>query len=297
MSIDYANIIGLSDHIGNIVKITDASGKVLWNAVKSIPAVLQVEKVTATTYAAETTYTDEEFILLDIYPKTNGTVSVTYGGLTKTITDTSGVEEPNAQQVYFGTFNGIPDTITTPASGELVIEGDFYAYGCGSFQNGSKSTNIGYSSCITAVTEWGSITEIPNKAFRDCNSVDFSVIPEGVTAIGVSAFTMQNTTSPITAITLPSTLESIGEQAFTKTVTYFGSGTDPKTGYSCFLKEITFLSTIPPTYGSYAFWGATTSSSPLEKAIVPAGCSEAYATAFMYNASYSPRVKEIVEAE
>lgn len=34
MSIDYANVTGLSDHIGNIVKITDIAGNVLWSAVK-----------------------------------------------------------------------------------------------------------------------------------------------------------------------------------------------------------------------------------------------------------------------
>lgn len=36
MSIDYSKVTGLSDHIGNIVKITDASGMVLWSAVKEI---------------------------------------------------------------------------------------------------------------------------------------------------------------------------------------------------------------------------------------------------------------------
>lgn len=34
MSIDYSKVTGLSDHIGNIVKITDLAGNVLWSAVK-----------------------------------------------------------------------------------------------------------------------------------------------------------------------------------------------------------------------------------------------------------------------
>ncbi len=34
MSIDYSKVTGLSDHIGNIVKITNVAGNVLWSAVK-----------------------------------------------------------------------------------------------------------------------------------------------------------------------------------------------------------------------------------------------------------------------
>ena len=97
------------------------------------PVVLEVEKITSNTYANETTYEHEEFILLDIYPKPGGTVNVTYGGLTKTITDTSGAEEPNAQQVFFGTLNGISDSVATPSNGELIIEGACYAFSCGTY--------------------------------------------------------------------------------------------------------------------------------------------------------------------
>lgn len=35
MSIDYSNVKAMSDHIGNIVKITDASGMVLWKQAPS----------------------------------------------------------------------------------------------------------------------------------------------------------------------------------------------------------------------------------------------------------------------
>ena len=103
------------------MQIEDAQGRVLWALpVASGSVVLEVKKITATTYAGSTSYANEKFILLDIYPKTNGTVAVTYGGLTKTITDTSGAASPNAQQVYFGTFFNFSkfvhkaDTITAP---------------------------------------------------------------------------------------------------------------------------------------------------------------------------------------
>jgi hypothetical protein len=40
VSIDYLNVTGLSDHIGNIVKITDLAGNVLWSALKVITGTL-----------------------------------------------------------------------------------------------------------------------------------------------------------------------------------------------------------------------------------------------------------------
>jgi hypothetical protein len=88
--INFATLQGLTIPEGVVTQITDASGRVLW-MVKSGggPAVLQVEKITAATKVNGNVYNDEQFILLNIYPKTNGTVSVTYGGLTKTVTDTS----------------------------------------------------------------------------------------------------------------------------------------------------------------------------------------------------------------
>ena len=126
--IDFSTLQGLTLPEGVVMQITDESGRVIW-AVSGGKVILEVEKMTSDTYAGETTYTGEQFILLDIYPKTGGTVNVTYGGLTKTITDTSGAAEPNAQQVFFGTFNGVSDSVATPTSGELTIEGGYYAFG------------------------------------------------------------------------------------------------------------------------------------------------------------------------
>ena len=286
--IDFATLQGLSIPEGVVTQITDASGRVIWAAQNSKPVVLQVAKVTSDTYAGETTYTGEQFILLDIYPKTNGTVKVTYGGLTKTITDTSGAEEPNAQQVFFGTFNGVSDEVETPASGELIIEGKFYAFGCGSFQNGSKNTNIGYSNCITAVTDWGNATVIPDHAFYYCNNVDFRVIPEGVTSIGAKAFSMEHDTTnnnwitPITSVTIPSTVESIGDYAFSTEYSYTSGGTTFYTGYNTYVKELVLLPTMPPTLGSYACvnWDTTNKGAEYDiTIIVPKGCVDIYKAA------------------
>ena len=206
---NFATMKGLTIPEGVVTQITDASGRVLWKLSVGGPIVLGVEKITSNTYAAETSYTDEQFILLDIYPKTNGTVSVTYGGLTKTITDTSGAENPNAQQVYFGTFNGVSDSVTTPASGELTIEGDYESFATVSFSYSSKNSK--YCGCITSVIEWGGITSIPTGAFRGCASLTLAKLPNSITSVGGSAF---YGCTALALTSLPSGLTSIGSSAF-----------------------------------------------------------------------------------
>ena len=183
--IDFATLQGLTIPEGVVTEITDASGRVLW-MLSGGKVILEVEKITSNTYAGEITYNNEEFILLDIYPKTNGTVSVTYGGLTKTITDTSGAAEPNAQQVFFGTFNGVSDSVATPASGELTIDGDYATFARASFSTGKLATSA-YKG-ITTIISLGSVTSIANSAFAACDSLTSVTIPASVTSIGDTAF-------------------------------------------------------------------------------------------------------------
>ena len=212
MSIDFSALKELTIPEGVVTQITDATGNILWSAAKLI--VLEVEKITSDTYAAETTYTDEEFILLDIYPKTNGTVEVSYGGLTKTITDTSGAEEPNAQQVFFGTFNGVSDSVETPASGILTVKGDYRGVGNGSFnQRVQNKTTAIQKLYITAVIDIGKIVEIPDAAFQnaDFSSCADLKILKGVVEIGSRAF---SSCVNLVSVELPEGLETIGGNAF-----------------------------------------------------------------------------------
>lgn len=188
---NFATLQGLTIPEGVVTQITDAAGRVLW-ALSGGKVILEVEKIIHNTYAGETTYENEEFILLDIYPKTNGTVTVTYGGLTKTITDTSGAAEPNAQQVYFGTLYGVSDSVTTPASGKLTIEGECRGFGIGPCTT-AKIGSPYYVPCITAINNFGNVEIIPAYAFGasvggTCEKIVSVKIPESVESIGTGAF-------------------------------------------------------------------------------------------------------------
>lgn len=206
--IDYSTLQGLAIPEGVVTQITDESGRVLWSSGKSV--ILEVEKITSNTYAGETLYENEEFILLDIYPKPNRTVRVTYGGLTKTITDTSGAENPNAQKVFFGTFNGITDSVATPTSGTLMIEGGYYAFAISPFIHSDKgiSTRKG---CITAVKNWGSLKDIAPGMFYGCANLTNIQIPDGIADIPIDAF---NSCTNLTNIQIPNSITSIGMRAF-----------------------------------------------------------------------------------
>ena len=271
---------------------------------------LGVEKITSDTYAGETTYTGEQFILLDIYPKTNGTVSITYGGLTKTITDTSGVEEPNAQQVFFGTFNGISDSVETPLSGELVIEGDYVAFGCSNYNKTSKDITDARCLCVTYIQSFGKVLRIPDNAFSNgmlgcsltsiaipnsvtsigdwafacCENLESIVIPNSVTSIGENAFLA----CPYENIEIPKSVISIGAHAFN---TIDSLKEKPPT-----LKMVKVLSETPPEllsnsdteYNNFSFGSLTDEGCVLEQITVPKGCSDVYknATGWSYYADY-----------
>lgn len=214
MSIDFATLQGLTIPEGVVTQITDASGNVLW-ALANEPVILEVEKVTSNTYANGTKYTDEQFILLDIYPKTNGTVNVTYGGLTKTITDTSGATEPNAQQVFFGTFNGVTDSVETPASGTLTIDGDYYAFAAGQYAKTSLVFLSTRCDCVTTFISFGETERIPANAFYSCNKISEEVrFNKNIKQIGESAFM---SCSALASVEISEGVESIGAGAFGST--------------------------------------------------------------------------------
>jgi hypothetical protein len=204
--INFATLQGLTIPEGEVTQIADASGRVLWVVQSAdVPIVLKVKTSYNDTYVGGTSRT-EKFLLLDIYPKTsNSVVNVTYGELTKTLTF-SGTD---AQQVYFGTFGGVSDGVTTPDTGTLIIEGGCIGVGNGTY-NISKSS-IGTTTSILSIIEWGGIKIIPNNAFSNAYELTSAFIPEGVPSIGDYAF---EHCSSLTNVHIPSSVTSIGDYAF-----------------------------------------------------------------------------------
>ena len=253
--IDFTKLTGI-EHDGKVVtQIEDSAGRVLWAVQSNKPVVLQVEKQSITSYAGETSYSDN-CVLLDIYPeKSNSEIKVTYGGLTKTLTSSG----TNAMQVYFGTFNGVSDSVATPASGTLTIEGACDSFACGVYQNGSKTTNQGYCSCITAVDEFGSITKIAPYAFLDCDSLALTSLPSGITSIGNYAF---YSCDNLALTSLPSGITSIGTYAF----------------YSCDNLALTSLPRGITSVPNYAF----TDCSKLKNITIHGGVTSIGDQAFAY---------------
>lgn len=263
----------------SVTQITDAAGNVLWSAVKPEPVVLEVEKQAITSYAGETSYSDN-CVLLDIYPKkANSTVNVTYGGLTKTLTFSG----TNAQQVYFGTFNGVADSVETPASGTLTIEGDYSCFSSSEYTTDSKGSTK-YAGCVTNVIDWGSVRVITANMFENCTNLSLTSLPEWVTVIGYASFkgctnlaltSLPNGVIRIDAYAfsdctnlalseLPSGIKSISANAFRNcsalALTELPSGVTnigASAFYGCTSLALTSLPSGVTTIGGSAFQGCT----------------------------------------
>ena len=241
--IDFTTLKSLKIPEGVVVKITDINGNKLWEfneTENNSTVVLQVQKIASDTYINETTYTDESFILLNIYPKTNGTVSVTYEGLTKTITDTSGEAEPEAQKVFFGTFNGVSDSVITPTNGTLTIDGDYRGFGCGTY----NITKINATSCpcVEDIVNWGIVNFIPGSAFKGCEKLTSIVIPEAV--VEIESYAFSNCVN-LTSIILPEGIRTINNHTF----------------YNCTSLSSIIIPSSVSGIGNYAFYNCTNLSS------------------------------------
>lgn len=283
--------------VGTHVCTGDASGK---------PIILKVEKVTSDTYDGSTDYTGEEFILLDIYPKSNGTVNVTYGGLTKTITDTSGADEPESQQVYFGTYHGVSDSVETPASGSVIIDGDYRAFAASLFEKTDKEED--YCDCILEIVDFGTMDYIPENAFGmaltgGCKKLKYINLPYNLKSIGDGAFSeclyleylaiphgikeipmaMTARCNRLRDIIIPSTVTTIRDGAFSVSKLAFVAipasveiiEDEAFDGIST-LKYVRMLGTTPPTIGADIVGNPP--KAMFEGFIVPSGCGETYKT-------------------
>ena len=237
--IDFTTLKALTIPEGVVTKITNVNGDVLWKqAINDPRIILQVEKITSDTYANNTTYTNESFILLDIFSKANGTITVTYGNLTKTITNTTSSDA--AHQVFFGTFKGVSDSMETPTSGTLTVEGDYCSIGVASY-NTAKSTTKRYYG-IKNIDSLGTIEYIAPYAFYDCTSITSINIPNGVTTISSNAF---YNCKNLKYITIPDSVTYIASYAF----------------YGCSLLRSINIPNSVTTISSYAFYSCTSLTS------------------------------------
>lgn len=87
------------------------------------------------------------------------------------------------------------------------------------FENGSiltEAPNFGYmyNSRLASLSLPASIKTIPEGAYRYCDALASVTLNEGLVEIGKEAFKAEYSLSLLTSLTLPSTLETIGERAF-----------------------------------------------------------------------------------
>lgn len=208
--IDFSTLQGLSIPEGVVTQIADASGRVLWAVQSGGKVILEVEKITSDTYVGETTYTAEEFIRMAVTVKDGGTVTVTYGGITRTLV----AEEVTTYGTTwfhptFGIFNGVDYNSEVPSSGELTIEGDYEGIGISDFSSANKKTS--YCNCVKNIVSLGNIKSVLANGFQDCVNITNVPLPDTIKSLGSSAF--KNCTG-LRNIVFPQGLENIIANAF-----------------------------------------------------------------------------------
>jgi hypothetical protein len=201
---------------GKEIKYLLVDGALLWYDANDEDVVsLEVKKELTYIQTAGEASKQEKLILLDIYPKRGGTVIVKYGDLTKIIVDDGTKYDfnfSNGQQVFFGTYRGVTDEVSTPDEGTLTISGDVYAFASGSTdsEESVKPYSLYRFAGIKAINSFGDTISIPHYAFNSNEYFTNVVIPNGIEYIGTRAF--QN--SSITKIDIPASATTIANDAF-----------------------------------------------------------------------------------
>ena len=247
MSVNFDKIIKVDTPKGRVTKIEKLNGQVLWHAPWTA-GTFKVRQITSKTYANSTDYENETFILLDVYPKPGGTVTVTYEGTTligekvviqKTVADPGGdtTTTNSGMPVWFGTFNGerYPAEGEIPSEGIIYVTGDCRGIGCGAY-NKSKMMGAAVAQCITAVGDLSQMEYIPTQAFAGCGAITEVLIPKSVKTIGSMAFT---NCSSLRKVVLNNSVTTIDNSAF----------------YACVALKNIFIPNSVTSLGTSAFAG------------------------------------------
>lgn len=262
MSTDLSKVTGISDSRGNIVEIKDSAGRVIWSGMDALVdgdvAILQVQKHIVDVYKdAESFYEDEKFVAVGVTPISGGTVTVTYGALTKTVTDDGTSESPNAQQVYFGTYKGVSDSTVTPDSGILTISGSYSSFRNGSYQSAKLGSSSG--DFITQVLCFGKLTHFSLSMFSvgpfgsgGTSSLEKVSMSSRITSMGSN---LTGSPTCLKRITIPASLTSITDDAFLQCqnlTNIFVQGSNPNYSASAgklYNKQRTILHAFPSAKG------------------------------------------------
>ena len=145
-----------SDEITGDITITAIADTVNNN----IPAIMEVHTEVRTNTDGVNEYADENCLFIDVYPCRGSEVSVTYGGITKTVVgdvSTSNYDS-SKKTVWFGTYLGQTDGVTA-TSGTLTISGAYESYSESTYIN-DKNTAQAYTH-IDTITQLGAIRWLP----------------------------------------------------------------------------------------------------------------------------------------
>ena len=145
------------------------------------------------------------------------------------------------KSVGFGAFYGCTDLISANIEADLNEIPELMFYICSSLQTVNlpeNITSIGNDAFVNCPLEFennklvipSKVESIGERAFSTCNSIESIELPEGLKEIKPAAF---GNVTKISEITLPSTLERMGDCAFC----YYNSSN---------LSKVTFKGTTPP---------------------------------------------------
>lgn len=164
-------------------------------------------------------------------------------------------------------------------SNQMTQIGDYSFYNCSNLREitiPNSVTSFGtasfeYCSSLEKINLPTNLVEMGNYCLAYCTSLPSLVIPDGVTILNQGLFHSSN----IKSVTLPSTLETIGINAFALTT----------------VEELIILATTPPTWSSTTDYIPTVTSG---KIYIPKGTLEAYQTAEMWS-KYTTGTTQYVE--